>query len=436
MGDFYIDNKGIIGVPPGIPGSLPSKHAKHHITGGTDVIPNATDVNSGLMSPTDKQKLDAITQEKIDTWNTVTEKANKVDVYTKSEVNNLLSQAGYGDMMKATYDADNDGVVDLAKDADTVDGKHYSDIENKIQSVQIKYAVASGTYVYTAFIPGITAITEGLSVKIKFQNANTGESTLNINNLGAKNIVKANGNALSSGNIKAGQICHLVYTGSVFQLLGERGDYGTAQPEHVLEEYTIGTENGIVSGTMPNRGAINQTITTQGGQIIIPEGYHDGNGKVTAYFANLTSENIRYQITIGGVTGTLGRAKSVAIPKAENRWLLKDAYTNLMSGDEVPVGSFKPNVAGAITVGVTVYQGTHGATGTFYIYFRRNGAIIASTTYYMDTVGYEAVFRNISVSSNDIIEISARYSGTSSAASVDAYGIYFELEGITPPVAL
>jgi hypothetical protein len=134
MGDFYIDNKGIIGVPPGIPGSLPSKHAKHHITGGTDVIPNATDVNSGLMSPTDKQKLDAITQEKIDTWNTVTEKANKVDVYTKSEVNNLLSQAGYGDMMKATYDADNDGVVDLAKDADTVDGKHFTDIQNDAQS--------------------------------------------------------------------------------------------------------------------------------------------------------------------------------------------------------------------------------------------------------------------------------------------------------------
>jgi len=134
MGDFYIDNKGIIGVPPGIPGSLPSKHAKHHITGGTDVIPNATDVNSGLMSPTDKQKLDAITQEKIDTWNTVTEKANKVDVYTKSEVNNLLGQAGYGDMMKATYDADNDGVVDLAKDADTVDGKHFTDIQNDAQS--------------------------------------------------------------------------------------------------------------------------------------------------------------------------------------------------------------------------------------------------------------------------------------------------------------
>lgn len=433
MSDFYIDNKGIIGVPPGIPGSLPSKHAKHHITGGTDVIPNATDVNSGLMSPTDKQKLDAITQEKIDTWNTVTEKANKVDVYTKSEVNNLLSQAGYGDMMKATYDADNDGVVDLAKDADTLDGKHYSDIKNEIE---IKYATASGTNNYTVTISGITAYTEGLSVKIKFTNANTGASTLNINGLGAKNIVKSNGNPLSSGNIKAGQICHLVYTGSVFQLLGEGGEYGTAQPEHVLEGYTIGTENGIVSGTMPNRGAINQTITTQSGQIIIPEGYHDGNGKVTAYFANLTSENIRYQITIGGVTGTLGRAKSVASPDTNNQWLTVSAYSDLSDGEARVVGRFKPNVAGAITVGVTVYHGTYNATGTFYISFYNNGVYAGSTSHYMDTVEYATALRNISVSPNDTVEIRASYSGTSSAASVSMYRIYFELEGVTPPVAL
>jgi hypothetical protein len=170
---------------------------------------------------------------------------------------------------------------------------------------QMAYAVASGTNSYTVSIPGITTLVEGLSVKIKFTNANTGAATLNINGLGAKQIRKSNGNALSTGNIKAGQICHLVYTGSVFQLLGEGGEYGTAQPEQVLEGYTIGTENGIVSGTMPNRGAINQTITTQGGQIIIPEGYHDGNGKVTAYFANLTSENIRYNVNVGGVIGTL-----------------------------------------------------------------------------------------------------------------------------------
>ena len=82
------------------------------------------------------------------------------------------------------------------------------------------YAVASGTNTYTVSISGISSLTEGLSIKVKFTNANTGTATLNVNSLGAKSIVKSNGNALSSGNIKAGQICHLVYTGSNFQLLG------------------------------------------------------------------------------------------------------------------------------------------------------------------------------------------------------------------------
>ncbi|SDX83461.1 hypothetical protein [Tepidimicrobium xylanilyticum] len=168
----------------------------------------------------------------------------------------------------------------------------------------IPYVIATGTNSYAVNIQGITALTEGMSVKVKFTNANTGASTLNINGLGAKPIRKSNGNALSSGNIKAGQICHLVYTGSVFQLLGEGGEYGTAQPNHVLEGITFGTEDGLKVGTMPNRGAINRTITTQGGQIVIPEGYHNGSGIVKAQFANLIAENIKKGVNIGGVTGT------------------------------------------------------------------------------------------------------------------------------------
>ena len=99
-----------------------------------------------------------------------------------------------------------------AKDADTVDGKHASDFatsnhthdnryytEDEINSnfvsksefqkefdshknnkvAHIDYAVASGTNTYTANIQGITKLVEGLSVKIKFQNANTGAATEN-----------------------------------------------------------------------------------------------------------------------------------------------------------------------------------------------------------------------------------------------------------------
>ena len=166
------------------------------------------------------------------------------------------------------------------------------------------YAVATGTNDYLATISGYT-LGEGKTVKIKFTNANTGASTLNINDLGAKAIQKGNGSALSSGNIKAGQICNLVYTGSVFQLLGEGGEYGTATASDVLSGKTIGTENGLVDGTMVNRGAVSNTITTQGGSYTIPSGYHSGSGKVTATFSNLNAGNIKSGINIGGIIGEL-----------------------------------------------------------------------------------------------------------------------------------
>src|SRR5690606_721256 len=66
------------------------------------------------------------------------------------------------------------------------------------------YAIATGTNSYAVNIDGVTSLVEGMSLKVKFQNANTGTATLNINGLGAKEIRKSNGNSLSAGNIKAG----------------------------------------------------------------------------------------------------------------------------------------------------------------------------------------------------------------------------------------
>lgn len=61
----------------------------------------------------------------------------------------------------------------------------------------------------------------------------------------------------------------------------------------------------MLTGTMPNRGAINNTITTQGGQITIPKGYHNGIGVVKAQITNLIASNIKGGVNVGGVIGTL-----------------------------------------------------------------------------------------------------------------------------------
>jgi len=168
---------------------------------------------------------------------------------------------------------------------------------------QMAFATASGTDTYAVVKEGIAALTEGLSIKVKFANANTGVSTLNINNIGAVAIKKGNGNDLAAGNIKAGQILHLVYTGTVFQLLGEGGEYGTAQVNDVLSGKTIGTEEGLVTGTMTNNGV---KIITPGISEQALEGYY-ANGSKVAGDADLVAANILAGKNIFGVTGSAKR---------------------------------------------------------------------------------------------------------------------------------
>jgi len=76
--------------------------------------------------------------------------------------------------------------------------------------------VASGTDTYTASYSPTIAYTDGLKVIVRFTNANTGSSTININSLGAKSIVKGVSTALVSGDIVAGATLLLVYNGTNF----------------------------------------------------------------------------------------------------------------------------------------------------------------------------------------------------------------------------
>lgn len=120
------------------------------------------------------------------------------------------------------------------------------------------YGTTTGTgsaYVLTPQAP-YSAYTylEGGIIRVKIHVANTGSATINVNGKGAKNILKSNGFALSAGNLKAGSIYTLAYNGTSFILQGEGGEYGTAQAGDVLTNATIGTEAGLVTGTLALTG--------------------------------------------------------------------------------------------------------------------------------------------------------------------------------------
>lgn len=81
----------------------------------------------------------------------------------------------------------------------------------------------------------------------------------------------------------------------------------TISADEILEGQIAYANGNKVTGTMPNNGGVTGTISTKLGQYTIPEGYHDGSGKVgisTTEQSKLIPSNIKSGITILSVTGT------------------------------------------------------------------------------------------------------------------------------------
>lgn len=82
----------------------------------------------------------------------------------------------------------------------------------------------------------------------------------------------------------------------------------TAVATEILSGKTAYNKGSKVTGTMKNNGAVTGTISTKAEQYTIPQGYHDGSGKVqinATEQAKLIAENIRAGITVLGVEGSM-----------------------------------------------------------------------------------------------------------------------------------
>ena len=75
----------------------------------------------------------------------------------------------------------------------------------------------------------------------------------------------------------------------------------------ILEGKTAHARGTRLVGTMPNRGAIDEDITTKNQVVTVPQGYHDGSGHVQideTEQAKIIAGNIKSGVEILGVTGT------------------------------------------------------------------------------------------------------------------------------------
>ncbi len=105
----------------------------------------------------------------------------------------------------------------------------------------LRYAADTGAadaYVVT-LSPALTAYTAGIVVYFKATNANTGASTLNVNGLGAKSIVKEMNEALIANDILASHLVQVQYDGTNFQMMSFPGSTGNAAADIPLSNGTV-----------------------------------------------------------------------------------------------------------------------------------------------------------------------------------------------------
>lgn len=267
----------------------------------------------------------------------------------------------------------------------------------EVQAPPFAVTTGSGTAYLAAFVPAYSSLVAGTRITVKIHAANTGAATINVNNLGAKAILKSNGSALAAGNLKLNSVYTLVYDGTNFILQGEGGEYGTAVASDVLAPKTIGTEAGIVVGTMPNRGA--QMITPGQTEQPIQQGYHNGSGKVDPVLFN--AAKVLADTTIAGKQGTMvdragdTAALSSAISGTTLRLRASEGYRDGVN-DFVTITD-SDFIAANIRAGVNLFgllgslvEGKRYASGTTTsssttMNFDKNG--VATARYYIEVNG-------------------------------------------------
>lgn len=137
----------------------------------------------------------------------------------------------------------------------------------------------------------------------------------------------------------------------------------TAAASEILKGKTAHVKGKLVTGTMPNNGAVSGSIDTVAGQYTIPQGYHDGSGKVSisaAEQAKLVAKNIRQGVVVLGITGTMSTTEGLkaqaktATPKTTKQTIIPDEMYNALSQVEIAAIPYTEtdNDAGGLTVAI------------------------------------------------------------------------------------
>lgn len=199
---------------------------------------------------------------------------------------------------------------------DAIDAQMYANAQAAANGIPYVVDTSNTANTVTATVtPALTSYTDGLAVCVKIANNTTGATTLNLNGLGAVPIHNGDGSAVGNGDLVAGVPVTLRYVGGAsptFIASGSGGLSGTgnATAANVLAPYTFTSASGKKqTGTMPENGGI--VITPGPNDIAIPAGHHDGTGKVSKVSFDATK--LLTGTTVAGTAGTMLNKGSVTL---------------------------------------------------------------------------------------------------------------------------
>lgn len=185
----------------------------------------------------------------------------------------------------STTDASNTGTAANAGFPENMNPSDVNDAARALEGMIARlYADTNGSIITTgsgnayvlAAARTIASYAQGQVFMFEANHANTGASTLNVDSVGAKAIVKHNDTALSAGDIEAGQIVLVAYesTADNFQMLSHPAVDGDTLKADTADELTAGFSSATTDAGTKSSGTFTPTPDSGNFQHFVNGGAH------------------------------------------------------------------------------------------------------------------------------------------------------------------